>query len=70
MSQNSEIKTHLMSGKNLTALDALGLFGCFRLASRINDLKRQGIDIRTSMIEVNGKRIAEYSHVKRKFVKK
>lgn len=62
MSQNKEILSHLESGKKLTALEALNLFGCMRTASRINDLKKAGHDIISKMVELpNGKRIAEYS---------
>ena len=42
MSQNKLILAHLKEGNSLTALDALQNYGCFRLASRINDLKNQG----------------------------
>ena len=41
-SQNEQILTYMKSGRSLTALDALQFFGCFRLASRIHDLKKQG----------------------------
>lgn len=47
MSQNQKILKHLSSGKSLSPLQALGLFGCYRLASRIYDLKRTGHPIET-----------------------
>lgn len=59
-SQNKEIKKHLLSGKRLTALEALDLFGCLRLGSRIYDLREKGLPIEKEMIKVNGKRVAEY----------
>jgi hypothetical protein len=46
-SQNQKILKHLSSGKSLSPLQALGLFGCYRLASRIYDLKRTGHPIET-----------------------
>jgi len=47
MSQNQKILKHLSSGKSLSPLQALGLFGCYRLAGRIYDLKRAGHQIET-----------------------
>ena len=47
MSQNLKILKHLSSGKSLSPLQALGLFGCYRLAGRIYDLKRAGHHIET-----------------------
>ncbi len=47
MSQNQKILKHLSSGKSLSPLQALGLFGCYRLAGRIYDLKRAGHHIET-----------------------
>lgn len=46
-SQNQKILKHLSSGKSLSPLQALGLFGCYRLAGRIYDLKRAGHHIET-----------------------
>lgn len=60
MSQNTDILTLLQAGP-LTALDALERVGCFRLASRINDLRRDGHNITTQTITLpNGKKIAQY----------
>ncbi len=48
----------------LTQMDALKGCGCFRLASRINDLRRAGHDIETKTLELpNGKHVAQY-HLK------
>lgn len=44
-SQIKAIKEHLEKGASLTAKDAFFLYQCFRLASRINDLRRQGMII-------------------------
>lgn len=59
-SQNALIKGWLLSGHSLTTLDALTMFGCFRLSARISNLKDQGMNIMTEMVEVNDKRIAKY----------
>lgn len=63
--QNQRIKEYLENGHKLTPLEALNLFGCFRLASRISDLKKQGMNIKTEMVtDVNtGKQYASYSLV-------
>jgi hypothetical protein len=61
MSQKQLILKHLEDGKSLTPLDALSLFGCFRLAARINDLRTAGHKINTTNLDVNGKKIASYS---------
>ena len=62
MSQNKQIADYLNKGKKLTTLDALTKFGCFRLASRINDLRNEGMNIATKIIKLdNKKQIAQYS---------
>jgi len=63
-SQNKQIKAHLQSGKTLTAIQALEMFGCFRLAARIKDLKDSGMIIDKAMVENdNGKHYALYWEV-------
>lgn len=61
-SQNALIRAWLKAGKTLTSLEALNLFGCMRLASRINDLRKQGLNIHTERImTTTGKRVTRYS---------
>jgi len=61
-SQASKILEHLKSGHRLTPLDALDLFGCFRLAARIFELRKQGWNIQELTIATSsGKKVAEYS---------
>lgn len=61
-SQNSMIRNWLEEGKTITALEALNLFGCMRLPSRIHDLKQRGMNIVSNRITLpNGKRVAQYS---------
>ena len=50
-SQNKRILKHLKSGKSLTAIQALNLFGCWRCAARISDLRYEGNNIKTTMTE-------------------
>jgi hypothetical protein len=60
-SQNALIKGWLMNGRSLTTLEALNMFGCFRLAARIENLRTAGMDIQTEIVEINDKRVARYS---------
>jgi hypothetical protein len=52
-------------GARLTALDALRMFGVSRAAARIEELRKQGMAIQTTMVPVVGMsgtaRVAEYS---------
>jgi len=59
-SQRQAILRHLENGGALTALDALRLFACNRLAARIGELRQQGHAIRSDAIQMNGKRFAAY----------
>jgi len=45
-SQIKKVKTHLLSGRSITPIDALNLYGTFRLAALIHTLRhKEGIDI-------------------------
>ena len=60
-SQNNRIAAYLKEGNRITQLEATDLFGCTRLASRINDLKNRGMVIKKETIVVpSGKRVAQY----------
>ena len=63
--QNSAIKKYLEAGHGLTAYTALPLFGCFRLAARVSELRRAGANIVTEWGTRNGKHWAIYHLVKR-----
>ena len=41
--QTKMIKAHLDQGNSITALEALDMFSCFRLASRMHELKKVAI---------------------------
>jgi hypothetical protein len=59
--QNEKILNHLKKGKRLTALTALEIYGCFRLASRIYELKKKEYNIKTHTIQLhNNKRVSVY----------
>lgn len=56
------ILAHLKSGRSITPLDALKLYGCFRLGARCHELKKMGYDIKTELVEVSGgARVARYT---------
>lgn len=54
ISQKSQIRAWLESGKAINPMIALKEFGCFRLGARIWDLRDEGMTISTTMID-NGK---------------
>ncbi|MDE2232965.1 MAG: DNA-binding protein [Patescibacteria group bacterium] len=41
MSATKQIEAHLLSGKSISPLEALQEFGCFRLGSIINRLRKR-----------------------------
>ena len=60
-SQTGQILTHLKRGRTLSALNALNLFGCLRLAARIYDLRQRGHSIKGDWVQLpGGKRIVCY----------
>ncbi len=64
-SQRAQIADYLNRGNFLTSIMALTLFGCARLASRIDELRQSGMQIETHWMAIrnrNGKtvRVAEY----------
>jgi len=60
MSQEIAIHEHLKAGNHLTPLEALRLFNCWSLSSRIADLNRKGAGIHSKLVKANGKQYAEY----------
>ena len=60
MSQTQQILNYLNQGNTITPIEALSLFGCFRLGARVNDLRNQGIKIETETVHENGKHFARY----------
>ena len=59
-SQNHQIAAYLMRGGSITPIDALKMFGCFRLSARIADLRKGGMKIVTKYVTENGKTFAQY----------
>lgn len=60
-SQCAKIKDWLEQGNVIDGMTALNLFGCFRLPSRICDLKQRGMKITDRWKTTKtGKRVKEY----------
>lgn len=59
MNQNTQILKHLRK-RPLTPLEALYLYGCLRLAARVNELRSQGNPIQTEIVRQGNKRFARY----------
>jgi biotin operon repressor len=66
--QTEALRALLLTGQEVTGLDALDRLGCFRLASRIHDLKSQGMEIEKRMVKtprgatIAAYRVAQYQH--------
>lgn len=60
-SQLKLILAHLQKGVSITPIEALQLYGCFRLSARIFDLKDAGHKIRTDIVQRGKKKFASYS---------
>ena len=58
--QTKQILAHLESGQSITPIDALNLFGVFRLSARIFDIRKLGHKIITDTIQVGIKKFASY----------
>lgn len=59
-SQNALIKGWLLNGYSITPMEALNMFGCFRLSARIANLREEGLPVVTDMVTINDKRVARY----------
>lgn len=60
-SQKKQIRNHLLSGKHITQLDALKLYGCLRLSAVIYDLRAEGLPIVMEKLQVAPrKRVGDY----------
>lgn len=62
-SQNKRIFAYLMEGHRITSLEALNLFGCMRLASRISDIRRDHPEVNIQVVRIEiptKKKVAQY----------
>tara|TARA_R100000963_G_C4567668_1_gene53855 strand:- start:37 stop:306 length:270 start_codon:yes stop_codon:yes gene_type:complete len=62
-SQYELILADLIDGKSITPIDALEKYGCFRLAAVVYNLKEDGYDVNTDIVnnKLSGKKYARYS---------
>jgi len=61
MTQAESIRDYLLQGLPLTALEALKMFGCYGLAARVLELKKQGYPIERDTLKTNdGAHVARY----------
>ena len=58
-----KIKLHLLNGNKITTLDALNLYGCFRLASVIHRLRKKGFNILSYRHNYKGNNYSVYEYV-------
>ena len=59
--QCEQILGWLLTGRSITHLDALDMFGCARLGARIYDLKKLGHNITKIMVKTKTKKhVASY----------
>lgn len=59
-SQRACVLQYMQTHESITALDALRLCGCFRLAAIIWLLREDGYDIETRLVGEGSKKYAEY----------
>ena len=50
----------MLAGNSITAVEALEKFGCFRLAARIEEFRKQGHNITTETVKRGDKEFARY----------
>ena len=72
MSDKARILKHLQEKGSITPLEALEQYGCYRLGARVFDLRRDGYNIQTTLVEGvdrNGEatRYAKYTLTKESF---
>lgn len=63
-SQRLAILKYLQHGQRITPIEAVDIFNCICLHSRIWELRRQGYNIVTMMIRVGKKHVAQYRLIK------
>ena len=60
-SQTDRILEYMLSGKSITPLEALTLFGSMRLGARIADIKAKGYLVYSEYVQTeNGKKVKKY----------
>lgn len=65
MTQKEQIINLLKTGRSITPMSALRNYGCFRLAAVIHKLKKEGMDIETTIINEGDKTYAQYNLIQK-----
>lgn len=65
LTQQQKILAHLQTN-SITGLEAWTKYGVYRLSSLINRIRKQGHEVLTEMIEMDGHTFAKYSLLKLK----
>ena len=60
INQKTQVLNHLQNNEGISPLYALSRYGIMRLASRIGELRQDGLDIETEHVRHNGKKFAYY----------
>ena len=55
MTQAEKVVKYMQEYGGITQIDALREFGCMRLASRIRDLRRDGMKIKSEMVKAKNR---------------
>jgi hypothetical protein len=58
--QRDRLREWLKSGHPVTPLNALQMWGCMRLGARVLELRREGLDVKTTMVQDGRTRYARY----------
>ena len=59
--QLNRLRAHLQAGRSITPLNALEKLGSLRLSARVYDLRREGLDVKTTLVQCGRARYARYS---------
>lgn len=60
--QTTKILLYMKAGNSITPIQALEMFGSFRLGARIHNIRAMGFNVKTDLITTSTKKvIAEYS---------
>ena len=58
--QNTNLLHALKFGRRITPMAALRLWGIFRLAARVHELRRSGVPVKMARRTIRNKTFAEY----------
>jgi hypothetical protein len=67
MNQNKRLLTYLEQGKAINPLSAWNELGVYRLAARICDLRKEGVEIKDEWLDVSN-RYGEFVKVKQYYL--